>query len=397
MPKPFADFIFKIKQPSVDIPKPQKIKKTDKKNLYNFGEVVMKDVPLFQFTYKNPQFNTTNLKDSNKNNVQTYDESLKNDGFESNFFVDTMFKENSLIYYNQVNQMDQTVKRVKMDKSAPPNKKQPISRNIRNKKTAVDQNLNQNEKDLVSENLKEKNISKNFSKIKPQHLKISPIKYFMLIDKSDTLDQQLNTLFNMSIEYLNDKKLISNNDIALDIKLDKNSILEEIDTVKIENIKIKEEIDKWNEIKQENIKNTRNLKESVRQMLERISFSPDSEDKIVEKNVPTICQNQEDEIEIISPPAPASLKMSDVMDIFDDQNYEQNCNQNSEIAQSNENMVPLERHLAWLTTRSVRFLDHISISSNIIFQKVYELLKIRRIEPVLVLKKMASLKEITGN
>lgn len=261
---------------------------------------------------------------------------------------------------------------------------------------------------------------------------ISPLKYYMLVDKSLPLNDQLTTLLDMSMSFLVTTQGVSHLEFPIQFN---QKIDEEITEVEQSIDRIKGEIEKWenigkefiNENKQQirvgqvlellencnykeehilkgiNSKYGGNLKEANSMDCDVISSRDESrigpEDSNVigprdENTQNELTRNENNDTKNCSRMCNTTY-IAEQHCIEDKNNYLQRATAISDEHSIYYNhVISQHRRVSHMLARIGRYISFISMESGDLFRKLFILLKKKRVKPLLVLRTMAQLKQV---
>lgn len=127
--------------------------------------------------------------------------------------------------------------------------------------------------------------------VKTNECRISPLKYYMLVDKSLSLNDQLNILLDMSMSFLVDTQSVSKMEIKIEINQKTDDKIIEMD----ENItRIRGEIEKWENLGKEFVNENiqQNKIQNALELLENCLWHNLSDRKVIEQRGENIHRNK---------------------------------------------------------------------------------------------------------
>lgn len=369
-----------------------KDKRASFKKFMDFNPINKEDLkPLFKFTVKGVtklkqsevkfKSNQSEVKSkSNQSEVKSDvlqdkkkkifpEESIRCDDIDSNFFADTSLKD--IVVEDIVNKQNtvsekNTVENLQEENS--PKKRKSININIPNKNA---------EKKICTEQITNKRSRLHHPK--PEYIKISPLKYHMLLDPTENIDTNINLLLQMSMDYLSVKEPSIKNQKPIKIQLT-DTINEQMQELDVEIEKIKEEITKWQDVREEHLSEMLKVGTSL-ELLNKPdnSTQPEFVNKTSLENIT--------ELEIIS-----NMPELDCDQEFDKENQESNI-----ISKNQDDQKSRINKITKLSTFIHKYVHFVSSECQNIYNKMFVMVKGKQVDPMLVLKTMAGLKKIDLN
>lgn len=312
--------------------------------------------PLFNFKFKPKKTKISGksiISPKKQKNNQALEESIRCDDIDSKFFVDSTFKElefknfpikdHSAILQN-IKEMKKSVLFNNINNKIDKSKLEIINKDGK-KLNILKEEVHSKEKSI--EIMKENIVNKQFnpeSQLKKSRKSIcntSPLNYYMLIDENLSTESKINELLKMSMNFLSDKEQ-SFRDIEIKIDLKDNSD-QQLFAIEQDIEKIKEEMVKWEQIGNE--------------------YENDC------------------------------LKLGDILNTWKEQGcHKEEIEQIDQIDHFEEEV--LEQHrIERLSSMLQKYVNFVGGECEEVYRKMFALVKTKRIDPMLILKKLAGMKK----